>query len=140
MSLPSPCPSPNFGDPGVFQNAVKQYLWELEVQMRRRILVSARASGVHSGIDIGHRRRRGLRSRLPMLTAAAMAGAAACIGSTETTRADGTFIGAQVSVTQTRKWDLGGADPGLNWNLDTLPTAAEALDFTICGDGTIDLG
>jgi hypothetical protein len=75
-----------------------------------------------------------------MLTAAAVAGAAACISTTETARADGTFIGAQVSVTQTRMWDLGGADPGLNWNLDTLPTAAEALDFTMCGDGTIDLG
>jgi hypothetical protein len=53
---------------------------------------------------------------------------------------NGTFDGDQVSLAQFRQWNVGGANPGLNWGLDTLPTAAENITFGTNGDGVVNLG
>src|SRR5438874_367505 len=76
------------------------------------------------------RRRRG--------AALAMAAAGIVLGFVDVVRADGTFIGGQVSMTESRDW-LAPADPGINWNSHVAPTSTDPLDFTIAGDGSIDL-
>ena len=51
----------------------------------------------------------------------------------------GDFDGDTISLTQTRLWDVGGANPGFNWDLDTLPPAASIPTFGANGDGKVDL-
>jgi len=69
-----------------------------------------------------------------------VAAAAPVVASLPIARAGGTFDGDVISPTQTRLWDVGGALPGINWDLDTLPApSVDPIVFDSCGDGTVDL-
>src|SRR5438876_174936 len=75
--------------------------------------------------------RKGIsRTSKALLTIAAMGALSA-----NRAYAGGDFDRGEVSLAQTRFWGL-----PINWNFDILPTPADALTFSLCGDGTIDLG
>src|SRR5207248_1788725 len=90
---------------------------------KERVMVTVSNSGVRRGIS---------RTTKSVLTIAAI-GALAPMH--RDAYAGGDFDGGQVSAIQTRMW----AFP-INWNFDIAPTPADALTFSTCGDGIVDLG
>ena len=53
-------------------------------------------------------------------------------------RAGGNFDGGQTTA-GVRLWDVGGVNPGINWDLDSLPLPTQSIVFDTCGDGGVDL-